>query len=209
MRIAGIILAGGQSRRMDGEDKALLAFGDRRLIDHVYDRLSRQIDPIAINSNGDADRFANLKVPVISDNVHGFVGPLAGLHAGMEWAANHTLPFSHILSVATDTPFFPDDLLAKLHHTILNAEDHIGVAATGGRLHPTFGLWPISLRSDLRDWLSDPSNRRVTSWLQRHPHRVAEFPFLVTQTGDRFDPFFNINTPQDVATAREQWKIAG
>ncbi|SFI98440.1 molybdenum cofactor guanylyltransferase [Phyllobacterium sp. CL33Tsu] len=208
MRIAGIILAGGQSRRMNGRDKAMLPFGDRRLIDHVHERLSRQVETIALNSNADTAGFADLNVPVIADDIHGFAGPLAGIHAGMEWAAAQPLPFSHILSVATDTPFFPDELLARISQTILDADRHIGIAASGGRVHPTFGLWPVSLRSDLKHWLDDPANRRVTAWLQRHPHRVVEFPLVRARTGDPFDPFFNINTPADIAAARQHWKTA-
>ena len=205
MRVAGIILAGGQSRRMDGSDKAMLPFGDRRLIDHVYLRLSRQVETIALNSNGEPARFADLKIPVIADDVPGFVGPLAGILSGMLWAASQSTPFSHILSVATDTPFFPNDLAETLQQAVTHDAGHIGVAASGGRLHPTFALWPVALHADLRQWLGDPLNRRVTAWIGRHPHHVVEFPPLVTQTGGHLDPFFNINTPQDAADARRQW----
>jgi len=205
VQVAGIILAGGQSRRMDGQDKAMLPFGDRRLIDHVYERLSRQIETIALNSNGDPDRFAGLNVPVIPDDVPGFVGPLAGILAGMEWAASQGLPFSHILTVATDTPFFPDDLAVTLQRSLGQEARHIGIAASGGRIHPTFGLWPVALRADLRPWLADPANRRVSAWIERHSTQIVEFAPLVTQTGEQVDPFFNINTPQDAANARRQW----
>jgi molybdenum cofactor guanylyltransferase len=205
VRIAGIILAGGQSRRMDGRDKALLPFGDRRLIDHIHERLSRQVDAIALNSNGDPGSFRNLHVPVIPDDIAGFAGPLAGILAAMEWADNQATPFSHILTVATDTPFFPDDLVHTLRRSIADTPGHIGVAASGNRLHPVFGLWPVFLKSDLRHWLSDDKNRRVLAWLEGHPHSIAEFPIVTTQMGASFDPFFNINTPQDIVVARQRW----
>ncbi|WP_410010324.1 molybdenum cofactor guanylyltransferase MobA [Phyllobacterium sp. A18/5-2] len=205
MRIAGIILAGGQSRRMEGKDKALLPFGDRRLIDHVLERLSRQIDIVALNSNGAPEHFADLHLPVIPDDISGFAGPLAGILAAMEWANRQPTPFSHILTVAADSPFFPDDLVRTLRRTIAETPGHIGVAASGDRLHPVFGLWPVFLRTDLRHWLSNAKNRRVVAWIEGHPHKIAEFPIVTTQSGALFDPFFNINTPQDIADARQRW----
>ncbi|TDQ34904.1 molybdenum cofactor guanylyltransferase MobA [Phyllobacterium brassicacearum] len=205
MRIAGVILAGGQSSRMGGQDKAMLPFGDRRLIDHVYERLSRQIDTIALNSNGDPSRFSDLRVTVFPDDIGGFAGPLAGILAAMEWAANQATPFSHIVTVAADTPFFPEDLVHTLRRSIADAPSHIGVAASGGRLHPVFGFWPVFHRADLRQWLSDDKNRRVLTWIEGHPHKVAEFPIVTARTGTPFDPFFNINTPQDITDARQRW----
>ena len=206
MRIAGIILAGGQSRRMDGVDKALLPFGDRRVIDHVYARLSRQIEPVALNSNNEPILFSDLPVPVIPDDIDGFAGPLAGVLAAMEWANNQALPFTHIVTVATDTPFFPDNLVDTLRQAVADApRGHIGVAASGNRLHPVFGLWPVFLKSDLRRWLSNEKNRRVVAWIEGHPHKIADFPIITTQSGASLDPFFNINTPEDIAEARQRW----
>ncbi|WP_410010613.1 molybdenum cofactor guanylyltransferase MobA [Phyllobacterium zundukense] len=206
MRIAGIILAGGQSRRMDGVDKALLPFGDRRVIDHVYARLSRQIEPVALNSNNEPMLFSDLPAPVIPDDIDGFAGPLAGVLAAMEWANNQALPFTHIVTVATDTPFFPDNLVDTLRQAVADApRGHIGVAASGNRLHPVFGLWPVFLKSDLRRWLSNEKNRRVVAWIEGHPHKIAEFPIMTTQSGASLDPFFNINTPEDIAEARQRW----
>lgn len=206
MRIAGIILAGGQSRRMDGVDKALLPFGDRRVIDHVYARLSRQIEPVALNSNNEPILFSDLAVPVIPDDIDGFAGPLAGVLAAMEWANNQALPFTHIVTVATDTPFFPDNLVDTLRQAVADApRGHIGVAASGNRLHPVFGLWPVFLKNDLRRWLSNEKNRRVVAWIESHPHKIADFPIITTQSGASLDPFFNINTPEDIAEARQRW----
>lgn len=208
MQVAGVILAGGQSRRMDGRDKAMLPFGDRRLIDHVHDRLAQQIETIAINSNGDPAVFGHLETSVVPDDIPGFVGPLAGILSGMEWAAAQSSPFSHVLTVATDTPFFPADFALALQEAVIDAPGTIGIAASGGRVHPTFGLWPVALRADLRRWLSEPSNRRVTAFVDRHPHRIVEFQPVMAQGGETVDPFFNINTPQEAAEARQRWITA-
>ncbi len=186
----------------------MLPVGDRRLIDVVYERLSRQIDTIALNSNGDPSRFTDLQVTVFPDDIGGFAGPLAGILAAMEWATNYATPFSHILTVAADTPFFPEDLAQTLRRSIADAPSHIGVAASGDRLHPVFGLWPVFLKADLRHWLSDDKNRRVLAWIEGHPHRIAEFPIVTTPSGEPFDPFFNINTPQDITDARQRWITA-
>ncbi|MBB3234147.1 molybdenum cofactor guanylyltransferase MobA [Phyllobacterium endophyticum] len=205
MRIAGAILAGGQSRRMDGIDKALLPFGEKRVIDHVFERLSRQITPVVLNSNNEPVLFMELPIPVVPDDIDGFAGPLAGILAAMEWANGQALPFTHIATVATDTPFFPDDLVDTLRRSVADERGCICVAASGGRLHPVFGIWPVSLRSDLRRWLSNENHRRVMAWLERHPHKIAEFPIRTEQSGVPLDPFFNINTPEDINEARRRW----
>lgn len=202
MRIAGIILAGGRSSRMDGHDKALLPFGRARLIDFIVERLSPQLESLAINSNGDPALFADLHLPVIADSISDFAGPLAGIVAGMERAADSPLPFTHILTVATDTPFFPHDLASRLGGAIADAPDHIAVAVSGGIWHPVFGLWPVAMKDDLKQWLLDPHNRRVRTWIENHAHRTVDFPLMTAQSGDSFDPFFNINRPGDLDQAR-------
>lgn len=202
MRIAGIILAGGRSSRMDGQDKALLPFGAARLIDFIAGRLSPQLEAVAINSNGDPSQFSGLRLPVVADSVTGFAGPLAGIAAGMEWAAGSPLAFTHILTVATDTPFFPRDLAARLGGAIAGAPDHIAVAVSDGTWHPVFGLWPVAMKEDLKQWLRDPHNRRVRTWIENHAHRTVDFPLMTAQSGDSFDPFFNINRPGDLDQAR-------
>ncbi|MHC1548649.1 molybdenum cofactor guanylyltransferase MobA [Phyllobacterium sp. K27] len=205
MKTAGIILAGGQSRRMNGSDKALLPFGTGRLIDHVHQRLARQLPIIAVNTNSDSAHFHHLGIPIIPDSIAGFVGPLAGILAGMEWAAAQSDGFSHILTVATDTPFFPDDLHERLSQQVVNAPDAIAIASSAGRIHPVFGLWPISLRGELREWLADDENRKVMNWIDTHPHKSFEFPLTATQTDQPIDPFFNINTQEDILEAQKRW----
>lgn len=197
MQPAGVILAGGQSRRMGGGDKGLLQLGGQPILGHVIDRLEPQVVEIALNANGDSTRFAGFGLQVIADSIDGFAGPLAGVLAGMDWAAAHG--HSHIITAAADTPFFPCDLVPRL---ILAAENApIALAATpdperGKSRHPTFGIWPVELRDDLRAALAD-GLRKVVQWTDRHGTGMAMFEV------ETFDPFFNVNTPEDLATASE------
>ena len=190
----GVILAGGQARRMGGGDKGLLMLGGKTVLSHVVDRLEPQVASIALNANGDPTRFGDAH-PVVCDSIKGFAGPLAGVLAGLDWA--HTQGASHIVTAAADTPFFPCDLVPRL---MLAAEGQdIALAATpdpkrGLARHPTFGLWPVALRDDLRAALDD-GIRKVVQWTDRHQTALAEFP------ATPFDPFFNINTPEDLARA--------
>lgn len=196
--IAGIILAGGLARRMGGGDKPLLALGNGRLVDHVVERLSPQVGALAINVNGEPGRFANLGLQVVPDDVRGHQGPLAGILAGMEWARNagcHSM-----ISAAGDTPFLPLDLVERLAAAAQRNPDRVAVASSGGRHHPTFALWPLGLREALRHFLVEEQNRRVWAFVERHGHIDVEFAAVETG-GERIDPFFNINTPDDLAVA--------
>lgn len=192
---AGVILAGGQARRMGGGDKGALPLGGETLLARVIARLEPQVAEVALNANGDAARFDDYGLRVIADSVAGFPGPLAGVLAGMDWAAErgHT----HIVTAAADTPFFPCDLVPRL---ILAAEDApIALAATpdptrGMSRHPTFGIWPVGLREDLRAALKD-GVRKVVAWSDKHGSVTAQFPV------DTIDPFFNVNTPEDMTRA--------
>lgn len=194
--VPAVILAGGQARRMGGGDKCLLDLGGQTLLDQVIARLSPQAGPLAINANGDPQRFARVGLPVLADSFPGFAGPLAGVLAAMEWAAG--LDAAQVVTVAGDTPFFPRDLVARLR---LAAGDGIALAATdtpGARLRrqPTFGLWPTELRDDLRAAL-EAGTRKVVAWTDRHNAATARF-----EAGET-DPFFNVNTPEDLALARD------
>lgn len=191
----GVILAGGQATRMGGGDKGRLRVGGRTLLSYVLDRLEPQVDQIALNANGDASRFADLGLPVLPDTVAGYAGPLAGVLAGLDWAAETGAP--HIVTAAADTPFFPQDLVPKL--LLAAGPSGLALAATrdaDGKLwhQPTFGLWPTALRDDLRAAL-EGGLRKVLHWTDQHGAGLAEFPVL------GLDPFFNINTPEDLKTA--------
>ncbi len=193
--IPGVILAGGRATRMGGGDKGLRCVGGRRLIDLVTERLSPQCALLALNANGDPSRFADLGLPVVADSIPDHPGPLAGVLAGLDWA--HELGADHIVTAAADTPFFPADLVRRLWQA--RGSSGLALAAarqTSGRLlrQPTFGLWPVALRDDLRQALGE-GLRKIVFWTDRHGAGIADFPT------DPFDPFFNINTPEDVATA--------
>jgi molybdopterin-guanine dinucleotide biosynthesis protein A len=192
-----VILAGGRATRMGGGDKGLLELGGRRLIDYVIARLSPQCTPLALNANGDPARFADLGLPVLTDSIGGHQGPLAGILAGLDWAA--TLGAEAVVTVAADTPFFPLDLADKLQAAAGPAG--LALAASpdeAGRLrrHPTFGLWPVALRKDLRRDLAG-GLRKVMLWAERHNAETAPF------ASEPFDPFFNINAPEDIVVAEE------
>lgn len=192
----GVILAGGQATRMGGGDKGLRMVAGQRLLDHVLERLAPQVAGMALNANGDPARFAEFGLPVLPDSLPDFPGPLAGVLAGMDWAAAQGA--EAVVSVAADTPFFPRDLVARLQAAA--GPSGLALAATreGGKLwrHPTFGLWPVALRADLRAAL-EGGLRKVVIWTDKHGAGTAEFDILP------FDPFFNINTPQDIETAAQ------
>ena len=193
----GVILAGGQARRMGGGDKGLLRLGGTTLLAHVIDRLSPQVADLALNANGEASRFAHLGLPVLPDSVPGFAGPLAGVLAGLDWAA--AAGATSIVTAAADTPFFPCDLVPRLQLAAEGMEHPLALAATpdperGLVRHPTFGLWPVALRDDLRAAL-EGGLRKVVLWTDRHEGTLAEFPV------DGLDPFFNVNTPEDLRKA--------
>lgn len=201
----GIILAGGQATRMGGGDKALLELGGAPLLSHVIDRLAPQVAGLALNANGDPARFADFGLPVVSDSLQGFLGPLAGVLAGLDWAAEQGA--DALISVAADTPFFPCDLVPQLVLASEGQAHPLVLAATKGDAqtksksrsglirHPTFGLWPVALRDDLRAALQD-GLKKVVLWTDRHGGREALFP------SDGLDPFFNVNTPEDLARAQ-------
>ena len=195
--IAGIILAGGQSRRMGGGDKTLLALGGRSLLDHVVKRLVPQVGPLALSANGDPARFAGLGLPVLADTVEGYAGPLAGILTGIEWAS---IACDAVVTVAGDTPFFPKSMVERLAAAAATKRGAIAVASSGGRRHPTFALWPLGLHDALRRFLVDEDNRRVSTFIDRHDVVEVEFPMLASG-GQQIDPFFNINTPDDLAIA--------
>jgi molybdopterin-guanine dinucleotide biosynthesis protein A len=189
----GVILAGGLARRMGGGDKALLEIGNQTLLDHAIARLAPQVAGLALNANGDAARFARFNLPVLPDSIEGFAGPLAGILAGLDWAAGQGA--ETLVSVAVDTPFFPCDLVPQLLLASEGMEIPLVLAETESGRHPTFGLWPVALRDDLRAALTG-GLRKVVQWTDANNARAAYFP-------GPGDPFFNVNTPDDLERARE------
>ncbi|ESX82296.1 molybdenum cofactor guanylyltransferase MobA [Mesorhizobium sp. M0027] len=196
--IAGIILAGGRSSRMGGGDKTLLALGDWTLLDRVVSRLGPQVGPLALNANGDPARFAATGLPVLADTVKGYAGPLAGILTGLEWASDTTC--QALVTAAGDTPFLPKDMVERLLAAAYARPGSIAVACSGGKRHPTFALWPLGLDQALRQFLVEEDNRRVSAFIDRHGFVEVDFPILKSR-GAEIDPFFNINTPDDLARA--------
>lgn len=200
LHIAGIVLAGGLSRRMGGGDKALLALGAKSMLAHVIEHLRPQVAALAINANGDPQRFAAFGLPVVPDTIDGFVGPLAGVLAGMRWAASNAPAAKWIASVSADAPFLPADLVQRLEAAVENRGNVIAIAQSAGELHPVIGLWPIALADDL-DAALRSGLRKVLAWTDRHG--TVPVPFDMLKAGDReIDPFYNANTPAELDEAR-------
>lgn len=200
--IAGLVLAGGRATRLGGGDKPLRLLGGRTMLSRVLERLSPQVGPIAISANDDPARFGRFSLPVLSDDGSaGQAGPLAGILSGLQWAEREA-GCDRLLTVAGDTPFFPADLAARLSAAATRHAHRIAVAAVGGRRHPVFALWPASLEEDLKRFLAESATFSVAAFLDRHDTVAVDFPML--QNGDETaDPFFNVNTPEDLAEAEE------
>lgn len=195
--ILGLVLAGGQSRRMQGPEKSLLALDGKPLVARACDRLSAQTGEIVLNANGDPQRFSSLGLPVVADTIGGFAGPLAGILAGMQWAIEHRPGTTHLASAASDTPFFPSDLVSRLVGAA-PSPDAIVIARSAGNKHPVFGLWPVKLAEPLLTFLQSGENAKIMAFVGQCVHGFAEFDF---DGGHLGDPFFNVNTQDDFATA--------
>lgn len=197
--ITGLVLAGGLSRRMGGGDKGLLALGEKPMLAHVLERLGPQVGRIVLNANGDPARFAAFGLPVVADPIDGFVGPLAGVLAGLRWSAANAPDATHVASVSADAPFLPLDLVARLASAVRDRPTAIAVARSDGELHPVIGLWPVALADDLETALRD-GVRKVLAWTDRHGTVPVDFEML-SAGGRAIDPFFNANTPEELAEA--------
>lgn len=201
VKIGGVLLAGGQSQRMGGGDKNLRLIAGKPILDHVIDRAKPQVDRLALNANGDPARFARFGLPVIADSVTGFAGPLAGVLAGLDWAAQHLPDAELVASFATDAPFLPRDLVRRLVVALEEGGFDLACAQSNGQVHPVFGLWPLSLRDDLRAALA-AGERKVDRWTARF--KLVEVEFLA----EPVDPFFNANRPEDLAEAERLAALA-
>jgi molybdenum cofactor guanylyltransferase len=201
--IPGVLLAGGLARRMGGGDKPMRQIGGRPILARVIARLALQCDGLILNANGDPQRFASFGLPVIPDTVENFPGPLAGILAALDWAAAHRPDAGWILSAAGDCPFLPRDLVARLHRARVEQDAQLAVAASDEQSHPVIGLWSVALREELRHALVVEDVRGVGRWTERY--RLA----TVTWPAEPFDPFFNANTPDDIATAERLAELDG
>ena len=193
--ILGLVLAGGLARRMGGGDKARIRIGGKTILERVLARLTPQCTAIILNANGDPARFADTGLPVVADSVPDFAGPLAGILAGLDWAAAHASGIADVVSVPGDCPFLPGDLVARLHAARPAVGKPLACAHSGDWRHPVVGLWPVALREDLRRAITVDDLRKIEVWTARHGVALADWPT------EPVDPFFNVNTPEDVERA--------
>ncbi len=191
----GLVLAGGLARRMGGGDKARIKIGGASILQRALACLSRQCSRVIINANGDAGRFADTGLSVVADSVPDFAGPLAGILAGLDWAAANAPDVEWLASVPGDCPFLPKDLVTHLHEARAASNVPLACARSGEWRHPVVALWPVKLREDLRHALIGENLHKIELWTARHGIAIAEWPAAP------FDPFFNVNTPEDAARA--------
>ncbi len=192
----GVVLAGGRSTRMGGGDKCLRDLGGRPILAHIVERARGQVDALVLNANGDPARFAPFDLPVAADTIDGFAGPLAGVLAGLDWAAANRPAATWVASFASDAPFFPRDLVARMLAAVDGNTADMACAASGGQAHPVFGLWPVAARGALRAAMTEERIFKVDRWTARYRLVTVEYDVAP------FDPFFNANSPDDLETAR-------
>ena len=194
-----MVLAGGRSSRMGSGDKCFAPLAGKPVLAHVIARFKPQVAALAINANGEPSRFASFRLPIIADRIVGRVGPLAGLHASLAWAKESGANIRHVVTVACDTPFLPDDLVERFLAALEETGRECCVARSGKGVHPVIGLWPLRIAGKLETAL-DQGQRKASTWAEQQ--RAVEVFFPPTQLGGRaIDPFFNINRPENLAEA--------
>jgi molybdopterin-guanine dinucleotide biosynthesis protein A len=193
----GVILAGGQARRMGGGDKALLMLAGETLLGRAIARAKPQVQDLIINANGDPARFAVYGLPVIADRVQGFLGPLAGILSALEWMRAHRPNARWLASFACDSPIFPTDMVEQLVSLARETQSRITVAESGGRTHPVFAVWSAEIAETSESVLVKDGFRKVEDWIAGFPHRSLGFSV------DPVDPFLNVNTPGQLAFAED------
>jgi molybdopterin-guanine dinucleotide biosynthesis protein A len=198
--VTGVVIAGGRSTRMGSRDKALIELAGRPMIGHVIDRMRPQVGRLTINANGDPSRFARFELPVVPDTIEDWPGPLAGLLAALEWARRETPEAGFVASVAADTPFLPEDLVARLLAAIENERTLSAIAASDGTWTPIVGVWSVALADELAEALRQ-GVRAVHRFATAQKSAVVDFP-PVQVAGESVDPFFNVNTPEDLERVR-------
>lgn len=194
-KVVGVLLAGGAARRMGGGDKCLRIFEGETLLARTIRLLRSQVGALVLNANGDGARFADYGLPVAADVIAGQAGPLAGVLTGMEWAAANVPGAEFVVTVPTDIPFLPVDLVERLSTALIEANADIACVASGGRAHPVPALWRIGLAPRLRADMIERDARKVDGWTATQNLTQAEWP------SDPVDPFFNVNRQEDLARA--------
>ena len=194
--ICAVILTGGQSSRMGGGIKTLKKFNNKLIFDRIFENLQNQVQNIIINSNDLENLFANYNVKVIKDSIEGFLGPLAGIHAALEWVNINEPHINWLITVPGDTPFIPSDLAKKLLEKAKNSKCKIVLARSNKKTHPIIGVWHSSLYESLKNDLNS-GVRKILDWASKHPLGYVDF------TNSKYDPFFNINYEEDIIQAQE------
>jgi molybdopterin-guanine dinucleotide biosynthesis protein A len=193
--VVGIILAGGLARRMGGGDKCLLPLAGKTLLKRTIERAQPQVQQLLLNANGNSLRFARTRLPVVADANPNNLGPLAGIQAGFTWMQVNTPHHEWLMSFASDSPFFPTDVVEKLLAAAVQSNKTVAVATSKSRVHPVFSLWHTSVSSKISAQLITGEAPRLQDWMKAQEALEVEFP------ADAYDPFFNINTPQDLYAA--------
>lgn len=193
--VVGVILAGGLARRMGGGDKCLLPLAGKTLLQRAIDRAQPQVSSLLLNANGNSLRFARSRLPVVPDIYPNNLGPLAGIHAGLGWLQADNPNAEWLASFASDSPFFPADLVARLFDAVTRQHGQLAIATSNNRAHPIFGLWHVSLIGKIETQLQAEAIPRLQDWVKEQ--RAVEVDFSM----DAYDPFFNINMPQDLYAA--------
>jgi len=193
-----LLLAGGQSRRLGGGDKCLQSLEKEIILDKILKNTLSQNKSIILNANGDPKRFSKYDFPIVEDTIDGYLGPLAGILSGMEWVRKNQKNKKYIVSIATDTPFFPHNLVSKLYNTVQCRPEKIICASWQGRTNPVFAIWPVSLSSYLRKDIFSGS-RKIDAW-------TAKYGVYAINFVSPNNPFFNINTPEDLELANQMMR---
>lgn len=192
---AGAILAGGLARRMGGGHKPLQSVGGETVLQRLIDRLRPQAAFLVLNLNADPAPFAGFGLPIVADDLPGHPGPLAGILAALDWTARQAPAVQWLVSVPGDAPFIPTDLVARLHQERRRQQADLACAASAGRTHPVIGLWPVALRDALRRAIVEEDIRKIDRFTGDYRIAAVEWP------AEPLDPFFNVNTPEDLAEA--------
>jgi len=194
--ILGAILAGGQSKRM-GKDKLFLELNNKKLIEHTIDKVKKYLKKIIIITNQDNKFFFENNLTTVKDCVEGQLGPLVGILTAMKWAKENLSKCSWIATFPCDTPFFPESIIKRFIEESEKKESLILCASSHGRKHNIFGLWSLDLYEKLKDDLINKKVRKVQDWTERNKIKNLEFKFK------DYDPFFNINTKEDLEFAKK------
>lgn len=198
-KMLAVIMIGGQSKRLGGGIKSFIEFNERKIFDRIFEKTRLQIDQIIINCNSEEVKLNEYKIPIIKDLKIGYAGPLAGIHSAMNWINTNKPQIEWLVTIPGDTPFIPDDLIDNFKKKI-SPKSKIILAQSQNRTHPIIGVWHTSLFKSL-DIKLDEGVRKIMSWASLHPIEYINYPIK------KFDPFFNINTIEDINTAIEIEKI--